>query len=513
MRRVFGEIPTGKHPEVLARCEYIDLNTRDLFWLEPEALHETTGLINNTSMGTMLLAAASRKGDIETLREQLEGVIAVENDNERDELADAIEFGFIYGGVAAKKTLELCSEVGASTSDEPHVEVNTEVDENLWTLLRSAITGIDINSLGGLSDAFMRVRDIELIRCHSDVLSFMLASAQDHIADEFYRYRANAARPEDLHEEDGSVMNTASDETQNYSKLHSMRLQTLFYVGALVGAYANTTAQQRDKDSVQIMRSAHPTGETVSARLELEREESLEVLQYYMANKLRMRVYGGHDESDVPRVQGITVMHQGLQIGPNMLSMPLCMYENEVSADIPRDNIRGVFIEEVDADGKKQLVLYGADYLDDWRDDPVEVRGFVTGNTCVGTFDVLHPMSDAMLQLAQQHIGSSKSAVEYANDFNLVLPEERLGLQPMSRARAAIILGATLFAEWTPELVAYLTHQPEHPRPVNAVALNVITILGASVFGRARRHLRAGEEEIRILDDNFQTEIDRRLTP
>jgi hypothetical protein len=511
MQELFGETPTSKPPEALARCGYVDLDVRGLFWLEPDSLQQTTELINSASMGTMLLAVVSRKREIEVLRGQLEGVIAVDDENERAELADAIEFGFLYGDVAAKKTAEACLSRETVVADELQPSEATEIDENLWKLLRSAISGIDTNSLGGLCDAFMRVRDVELTLCGSDVLSFMLASAQDHIADEFHRYRANSARELTPDEVASDSQNSLGEDTkkQSYGKLHNLRLQTLFYVGSLVGAYANTTVQQKGKDEVQIMRSAHPTGETVSVRLELERGESLDVLQYYMANKLRMRMYGGYDGSDVPRVHGLRVMHEGLQAGPNIMSMPLDLYEDEVSADIPKEDIRGVFIEETDAAGVKQLVLYDSDYLTEWRDDSALVRGFVTGDTCVGVFDNHHPMSEAMLQLARQHFRRKKHDIGYANDFNIPLAEERVGLQPMRRAKAAAILGVALLSEWAPELLAYAAHQPEHAHPANALVINVITVLAASVFGVTRRRLRAGEETIRKMDGSLQEQIDR----
>ena len=215
-----------------------------IFWLDPKVIEDAGSLINSTHLATMALGAESRSMENPVMRSSIHDMFVPEDDPLHDELIRAIDIGFMYGSLIATKSH---SNQQDQTNDV-RFDAHEKIPMTLLAEMEKAKHDLDLYSSRDNYELFMRLRNLEVRRAHSDILAYSLASTQDHVGNEFER-------------------NRLSDEMYDTDTLR--RFQTLFYAGALAGGLLHSSPEDLRRPRVEIIRSMIGYVEPISRRKEM----------------------------------------------------------------------------------------------------------------------------------------------------------------------------------------------------------------------------------------------------
>lgn len=380
------------------------LRTEGLFWLEPSVLQEVDHLINATHLSTMSLGVETRSSELPTARAELLSILVGQDEPLKDELKRAVDVGFMYGSLIAK-----------TSHDNPNSSPDDQaLPAPLGADLRAAFSGLDLDDSHDNSLFFMRLRGIEVKHAHSDILAFSLAATQDHMGREF-----------------GTNHKSGGDMTRQQMQ----RMQSTFYAGALAGALL-TGGLDPDKPTVEIMRSLQGGEEAVSIRLEFEPGDSLdEALDLALSSKLHFRMANrAHGEPY------IAVLPNGLQFGPNALSLPLFiegMEEPDLIVKVPLGEVEALVVAKTDPESQTlstlRLISDPVEYLE--QPEPSDkIVGLVLENICVSSYDARHPNARTIREMAAKLRGVPYEELSYSSGIEKAYgpPRRRLGAMTLS---------------------------------------------------------------------------------
>lgn len=491
-------------PERLGCVVEQGMEMQNAFWLDPASIQSTVELINETSVSTMAFAAATHP-QLERVKSILYPSYAPNHHPLSDDFSSAIDFGYAYGNMAAKET--------RSKRTMPKLnEYVVEPNEEFWRSLISITERIDFGSKVDANRLFIFLREFEVQECRSDILAFCLAGAQDHILSEFYKYRKSQNYSQNRH----SSSEIDDRRPYNPDALDDVRLQTLFYLGALVGAYCNSDNIFDQKNEIEVLRPINKGKESVSIRIEFDANEATpQTVEQLLKTKLIIKPAFQCDSDDSEKLfKGVYVEHNAFQFGPNMISQPIGADRGEIKLGIDAKDISAVVVEEpcFSAQSGSQLSLYGPNFFNYLQRDNQVIRSVLlkTG-VCVSGIDRSHPASDQIIELLQDHF-VGKDAIQYVSTFRTPSVEDHINkIAPKLPVSARLGLIVALGMEWSNETIAYTIGDPENAHPVNALVTNVITLALYGAYLKARKILASGEGKLATLDEMMQSGIDQKV--
>ncbi len=381
--------PTEQYPE-LALPSDIDLG--GLFWIEPARLGTVRDMINSAHLSTMTLGVETRRQEALPIDEVVKPLLLDEHDPLFDEQSRALEVGYMYGSLLTSP-----HKTDIATGEK---DAALPIPVDFVASVVHAKTGLDLGTENDNYNFFMSLREAEVEFTGSDILAYCLAAAQDHMSNLFYDY----------HKGDAPL-----------AKAQLLHLQSLFYAGALVGAFAYSTGKM-PKTPIELARGRRNPVELVSARLEFDHDDNLEnAVDYALRSKYHFAPVIAH------RQKCLAIMPNGLQFAPNELSMPIFIpgvTDDTVSCLVPIKSVDGLLIEDEKSDGSKsiKLVRDAEGYLDKaGADEGYKIKGVVhkKNRLCLSAYDIAHPHSLAIDQLIRKTFGWKPGAINYCNELQL----------------------------------------------------------------------------------------------
>lgn len=366
--------------------ESLPFNSAGAFWLEPAVLQDVGGLINETRLSSMHLGAMTQTESMAQARQETADILINTQQPFAPEMQRALDIGYVYGRLMAERT--------ASAAEQPfEPTAHTALPAELAQDLQAAMAGRSITNDNDAYLLFMRLRDLEVKHARSDVLAFCSSIAQDHLLQQF-------------------VVNHSDEQTE---LTHSavIRMQSLFYAGALVGGVLNSSPVQLQKTPVEIMRGQQTTHESFQMRLEFEAGDDLvAAIDHQLSAKLYMRLHQGNGNGY------ITAQHGGMQFGPNGVGLPLFVKDSYYAdiCTVPADQVQALIVRETDKGGNEHLTLH-TDITE--LSESSNLAGMILNDSCVGQYDVGHPNAAQLQKLAGQLLGTDAAFVPYANSYQL----------------------------------------------------------------------------------------------
>jgi hypothetical protein len=449
-----------------------------IFWLEPKAIEDAGSLINSTHLATMALGAETHAMESPATRAIIHDMLIPEDDPLREEFVRAIDIGFMYGSLIANKSHS--NQQDPANESEP--DNHEKIPMTLLAEIDKARHGLDPHSAHDNYVLFMRLRNVEVQRAHSDVLAFSLASTQDHMGGEFER-------------------NRHSDEMFDGDTLR--RFQTMFYAGALTGGLLNSSPDDLSRPRVEIIRSIIGYVEPISRRVEMQFEASdVENLEQIIGGALSSKL-----SFSVQRPQNVApfvaVYPSSLQYGPNVLSLPIYFPDAEepmAMKKIPIDELDAVIIEKHDRENETVTDIVLVDDPEAYFEEPdadSEIVGLVQGKLCVTKYDSVHPNALNLRHLVEAFKGKKAKDIKYVNGI-----EAR---EPFTiKHRYAWLAGLGIAAIWVTDLLGGYANN-EFDWQLDASSSGIL-IAGFAGVAYARKLLRT---RIMESEQNYQKLLDR----
>ncbi|MFI5270890.1 MAG: hypothetical protein ACHQT9_02495 [Candidatus Saccharimonadales bacterium] len=449
-----------------------------IFWLDPKVIEDAGSLINSTHLTTMALGAETHSMESPVTRSIIHHMFISEDDPLREELVRAIDIGFMYGGLIAARSHSNRQD----PADGPESDTYEKLPMTLLGEMEDANRGLDSHSAQDNYTLFMRLRNLEVQRAHSDVLAFSLASTQDHMGSEFER-------------------NRHSDEMYDSDTLR--RFQTMFYAGALAGGLLKSSSEDLDRPTVEIIRSMIGYVEPISHRIEMQFESGdAENLEEIIDGALRAKLVFSvqRPKNDAPFV---AVYPSSLQYGPNVLSFPIYfpgIEEPMALKKVPLDELDAVVIEKHDPENGAVTDISLIDdpeaYLED-PDENSEIVGLVQGKLCITKYDSVHPNAQGLKHLVEAFKGKKAKNIKYVNGL-----EAR---EPFTIKHGyAWLAGLGISAIWiTDFLGGYANNEVDWQLDASSSGLFVLGLAGIAL---ARKVLRTRVMES---EQNYQKLLDR----
>lgn len=443
------EVVLSFHPDFTGR-----------FWIEPEELRATTEVINTARLPLMSLGVESHRDVMPPLDDIFSDFLVDSEDHLYGEEKRALEVGYLYGSLL-------------KSQEAKRVDVPPELARDIV----QARDGLDLSDQADNYKLFMRIRDLEVAYAKSDILAFSLAATQDHMAALFEMY----------HEGD-----------QSLEKQEITRLQSLYYAGALVGAYAHAPNQEA-RPTIEIMRGKkHDDSEPVSARIELEATDDVSsAVEYGLRSQYEFRPVRVDD------VPAIAILPGGLQFGPNALSVPLYIpgiSDLTSACFVPAKKVDALLVE-MRSDDKEEpaKVRYVKDVRAYLRQSDIalnageteKIVGLVADDRCVSAYSSGHPDAPAIDALVQRYVKKKHDRVTYCSSDEL----KQVSLEGIRRRAGRSALIAFAACAWIPDIYGKL-FVPDHKVEWMISGTLSLASLGALAL-RTRMHRRLDANERR----------------
>ncbi len=455
-----------------------EFNPSGVFWLEPSVIQEVDMLINATQLPTMALGAETHAGEMAEARQRLEAILCPVDDPLIDELKRAVDIGFMYGGLIAKRSRQDASETAESEQGEG-IELLTEYLEKGMGL---AVDGLDPDNTNDSYLFFMRLRSMELRLGHSDILAFSLATTQDHMGREFSDHHG-------------------PEKTLNGQQ--KRRLQSVYYAGALAGAVLNSGPANLTKPAVEIMRSMAGPSEPVSIRMEFEPGDNLEdALSFSLGSKLSFAYIKAENGGPY-----FAVVPNGLQYGPNALSLPIFvpgMEEPDLIKKVPLAEVEALVATESDETTGRVESLRLMNPATYEETEFVKIAGLVLPEVCVGAFDQAHPSSKVIRELVRLWRGPLAKSLPYS--FGLEAREEPT---ISNKRKIGAVALAGMLSTWIPDAINATQGNSSIKWQLD-LAINGLIAGGAALVYRLNKRLK---KQNTAADQTYQNLLDQITLP
>lgn len=460
----------------------------DVFWLNPAAIEDVDGLVNETHLSTMTLGVGTLSDAMPQARDELSHILIESDDPRQGALQRALDVGYMYGSLIAKKTAEL------SDSGLPHM-LSATISRELGDGLAHAVAGLDLHDTKDSFEFFRRLRNLEVELCKSDVLAVGLSMTEDHMYQEFE-----------------AAAHTVDDVEPTREMVR--RKQSLYYAGALVGALLNSDQERLDKPKIEIMPAPDLRESSIAMHLQFESSDNfLDTIDVALRSKLAFTYVDDEDQPYVAAYPNIT------QHGPNSLSLPVYMAgieQPKILTEIPVENMDGLLVQNADRD-----TVTFVDDPDQYRDvsRDAQIVGVVASEGCIASYDIAHPSTDSLRAFIAEQTG--KDGMPYAFSLSAESPglvESRPDfLQPVnSKKLAAYCAVLALAPVGFGKVEAAITKtQPNTKADVLYSALFVLGALGLAGLKRyvGYRLEKADKKAEHEVASYFQDKLDQKTMP
>jgi hypothetical protein len=403
------------------------------------------------------------------------------------DLQRALDIGFMYGGLIAHRSSEAQSGPHDEQMEAVAETYSNPLPETIARGLYEAQAGLDLEQTNDNYLFFRRLRAIEVNEGGSDILAFCLAATQDHISAEFNGHRQS--------------------ETP-FTLTQQRRLQSLYYAGALVGAFIAGDDESRNRQKVEIMRSSYAEKEPISLRMEFEPGDDISAaLEYLLGSKLTFSyVDNGYEEPHV------AILPAGIQFGPNSLSIPLHVPRlegPEMTYRVPLKDIKALFVAHQDPNSsavEKFVVINDvAEYLANPNEN-TKLAGLLLPGGCVATYHQVHPNASVIHDLASRITGIPISELNYSSE--LVHKPKTSGWS--TNKRLGMYAAASVASVWATEIVEYALIKDKSIQWEQDITVSAIVLAGASILAYAKNVLKkTGKEH----DEDYQKLLDQFTLP
>ncbi len=236
-----------------------------VFWLDPTVIDRVNGIINQTSLSTMALAAITMSNKLVAERDGLSAELIDPEDPHSKDLNQAIDVGIAYGSLLSQLEKE-----SKPTADTPPVDPGAHTAALLRHIRdHMPLTGEDQQAYGRRLFRSLRTAEVDVAR--SDMLAHCLSLSQDHMGTIFYK------RDEQL-VADGRLP----------------EVQSMFYAGALLGAIG-TRVEAMPERTVQIGANAVTDAVSSLATIEMEPGDKVaDVVEYGLSHQCHIVPVGTH---------------------------------------------------------------------------------------------------------------------------------------------------------------------------------------------------------------------------
>ena len=453
------ELP-GDQPE--------QFDCHDKFWLDVDAFSRVAKLISSTQLATFELAALSHESEHTAQRQQILDMIAPKDGPASAEQRLALNLGYVYGKLLAKRSNTSYQETTAAYRPEIVVDMFKDISD-----------GLDLGDLDDNFNMFCRLRQKEIDFAGSDILGFGLAHVQDNLLQEIHRITPDSAEA---------------------TLLDDHRLGTLFYAGALAGGLFHSDISRLSKATIELSRGYHALADGIRYRQEYKPSgEIAETVDHVLFMRNVLRYANDHENGE-----HIVMYPRFSQVGPRTVSSPIhwsFLDEYAKATKIPIGSVdKAVILNEfgrMEERAAKEL------------NPESNIILIQTADGLCGSLEKRHP---ALEQILDSFV-DSEHAVPYLDHLPIAKQVDKeqaakittaIRMLRLSRIAAGIFVATSVAGE----VISQKTGT-QGMGWVSTIATSAVALLSTTPVQYYRDSLRRNSKEAQVEDPIFQAYLDQ----